>query len=129
MFDQGRYDSDMADREIEELIDSIRYDIQPSVNLRPSIIEQLKSYVSDRMAERKLSGFAITLVLLIAIHPQIWNMAANWRNLVSLGQSKEVETLAIQFARQGPDAASWSIHDSFQAWRKNQFTRLVNRIE
>ena len=67
MFDQGRYDSDMADREIEELIDSIRYDIQPSVNLRPSIIEQLKSYVSDRMAERKLSGFAITLVLLIAI--------------------------------------------------------------
>ena len=129
MFDQGRYDSDMADRAIEELIVSIRYDIQPSVNLRPSIIEQLKSYVRDRMAERKLSGFAITLVLLIAIHPQIWNMADNWRNLVSLGQSKEVETLAIQFARQGPDAASWSIHDSFQAWRKNQFTRLVNRIE
>ena len=129
MFDQGRYDSDMADRAIEELIDSIRYDIQPSVNLRPSIIEQLKSYVRDRMAERKLSGFAITLVLLIAIHPQIWNMADNWRNLVSLGQPKEVETLAIQFGRKGPDAASWSIHDSFQAWRKNQFTRLVNRIE
>ena len=113
-------DFDADDHGIELLIRSIQNDVTPKKSLRANLIDGVKQSWSDLEAERKLSGFAITLTLMLLFNSKVVSITEHWGESLKRQSSQQIHELTIEFAEGGLEAADWSIHAGFDLFRKKQ---------
>ena len=122
------FEDSLTDLEIEKLVESLGQEIRPYSSLRPAILSSIKRVTIDQIAHRKLSSFAITILLLIPMQPDIEQVSSKWRDANFFQPLRRVEEEIYLNKKVESDSTNWAAHDRFFKWRKNhveQFARVM----
>lgn len=117
-----------SDFQIEQVIETLQYEIYPSSSLRPKIISYVKKVAYKRVLDQKFGGFTITLLLLFSIQLNLNNASLRWREATFFMPLKQLKMHIRTQTQNKAEATNWSTHDFFWQWRKkqgDQFARVI----
>lgn len=108
---------------IEALIRSARHYVQPSVELRPRVLEAAREHCADRQAEQRLGRLAIALLLFALVASPAMNYMSLLRP-TTFAVEREVKDRAAQLEQRRDIGTHWALAEAFSQVRHLQASRI-----